>query len=263
MNSLKVTLIQTDPAWRNIPENIGRLDSLIEEISEPSDLIILPEMFSTGFTMEPQGLAETMTGPTVLQMTRWSKKAGADICGSIIIEEGGRYYNRLIWAKPDGAVLTYDKRHLFRMSGEHEVYTAGDKLCTIDICGWKVRPLICYDLRFPVWSRNAGNAYDLLIVVANWPEKRAEHWKTLLRARAIENQCYAIGVNRVGVDGNHIAYSGNSAVIDFTGTTLWEKSHAACIQTVELSLDKLHAWREEFPAWRDADDFRIMEEAKS
>lgn len=257
MSNLKVTLIQTELAWRNVPENVARFDSRIKQINEPTDLIVLPEMFSTGFTMEPEALAETMSGQTVMQLIRWAKDVQTDICGSVIIEEDGKYYNRLIWVKPDGTVATYDKRHLFRMSGEHEIYAAGNKLCTIDILGWKVRPFICYDLRFPVWTRNTGNVYDLMIVVANWPEKRAAHWKTLLRARAIENQCYAIGVNRVGMDGNGIAYSGDSAVIDFAGDMLWEKRNSECVKTVELSMEKLRACREDFPSWKDADDFQM------
>ncbi len=258
MGSLKVTLIQTELYWRNITENIARFDTLIKGIAGPTDLIVLPEMFTTGFTMQPQGFAEAMSGPSVSELKHWSRDVRADICGSLIIEENGGYYNRMVWAKPDGSVLTYDKRHLFRMSGEHHVYQEGNALCTVDVGGWKARPFICYDLRFPAWTRNTGNGYDLMIVVANWPAKRASHWKTLLRARAIENQCYVVAVNRVGSDGNGVAYSGDSAVIDYAGETLWEKSNDADVQTVELSLEKLRAWREEFPAWKDADRFQML-----
>ena len=218
MQNLIITYIQTELVWENVQANLEMLDNKIEAIENPTDLILLPEMFSTGFSMNPAKFAETMQGSAVTWMMKKAAEKSAVITGSLMIEEGGRYFNRLVWAKPDGRMLTYDKKHLFRMTGEEKVYRAGTHQLTVELKGWRIRPFICYDLRFPVWMRNSQNPYDLAIVVANWPAAREVQWQTLLRARAIENQSYVIGVNRVGVDGNEIEYNGYSCVIDYQGT---------------------------------------------
>lgn len=257
MQDLNVTIIQTDLAWHDAAKNCSRLDGIIRSLSEPTDLVLLPEMFSTGFTMEPAACAEGMDGIAVKRLRGWAREKEADVAGSVAVSEEGRFYNRLVWARPGGGVIAYDKRHLFRMAGEEKVYTAGGARPVIELNGWKIRPFICYDLRFPVWSRNRNLEYDIAVYVANWPEKRAAHWKALLRARAIENQCYVIGVNRIGVDGNGVSYCGDSAVIDFAGNTLFEKGNGECAATIALSFEDLAAYRRAFPAWKDADDFTL------
>jgi omega-amidase len=257
MQNLKITLIQTDISWHNKVANIERFNELIKHHGKGSDLIILPEMFTTGFTMKPMEYAENMDGPAVIQMSGWSDEINADIAGSMIIKEEDKFLNRLVWTKPGGKILFYDKRHLFRMAGEEKVYNSGNKNLTVELKGWKLRPFICYDLRFPVWSRNKNLEYDVAVYSANWPEKRSRHWKSLLRARAIENQCYVIGVNRIGIDGGGISYSGDSTVIDFEGNILFEKSHKECVYTIELSFAELQKYRDSFPAWKDADEFSI------
>ncbi|HOT43843.1 MAG TPA: amidohydrolase [Spirochaetota bacterium] len=255
MRDLNVTIIQTDLAWHDAETNCTRLDGVIRSIAGPTDLVLLPEMFSTGFTMEPAACAEGMDGIAVKRLLEWAREKNADAAGSVAVREEGRFYNRLVWARPGGSVITYDKRHLFRMAGEEKVYTAGGARPVIELNGWKIRPFICYDLRFPVWSRNRNLEYDIAVYVANWPEKRAAHWRALLRARAIENQCYVIGVNRIGADGNGVSYCGDSAVIDFTGNTLFEKGNGECAATVALSFGVLADYRRAFPAWKDADEF--------
>ncbi|MBP7737243.1 MAG: amidohydrolase [Spirochaetes bacterium] len=257
MQDLNVTIIQADLAWHDASANCASFDRIIRGLSEPTDLVLLPEMFSTGFTMDPASCAEEMGGITVMRLAEWARDKDADIAGSVAIKERGRYYNRLLWARPGGTVITYDKRHLFRMAGEDKVYTAGSAKTVIELNGWKIRPFICYDLRFPVWSRNKGLEYDIAVYVANWPERRAPHWRALLRARAIENQCYVIGVNRVGMDGNGVSYCGDSAVIDYLGNTLFEKGNEQCAATVSLSFDDLAEYRRAFPAWKDADEFTL------
>ena len=253
MQDLKITLIQSDLAWENIDSNLTEFDAKIDSIEQDTHLIILPEMFSTGFSMNAAVLAQDMDDSAVKWIQKKSKKVHADIVGSIIIKYEGKFYNRLVWAKPDGNLLTYDKRHLFRMAGEEKVYSAGSKHITAELNGWKIRPFICYDLRFPAWTRNMKNQYDTAIFIANWPERRAEHWKVLLQARAIENQCYVIGVNRVGSDGNGQNYSGDSSIIDPWGTVVFQKSNQPCIHTAELSYDVIKTSRKEFPVWMDAD----------
>jgi len=257
MKNLKVTLIQTNIEWHDIDVNLLHFKSLISDIKNKTDLIILPEMFTTGFTMTPAAIAEEMTGKTISAIKEWSRTSGADITGSIIIKENNRYYNRLIWSKPDGEIFTYDKRHLFRMGGEEKVYSPGDAHLTVDLHGWNIRPFICYDLRFPVWSRNSGLEYDLAIYSANWPARRDFHWETLLRARAIENQCYVAGVNRTGTDGSGVDYNGKSSVTDFYGKTMFMADEKESVQTVELSHEDLLSYRKSFPAWMDGDKFTI------
>lgn len=258
MRDLKVGLIQSDIAWHDVDANEIRFDALVASLREPMDLLLLPEMFTTGFTMDPASHAEGMDGRGVRSLKRWAREKNTAVAGSLAIREEGRYYNRFILAGPDGNLAIYDKRHLFRMAGEETVYTAGSGRALIDIQGWKIRPFICYDLRFPVWSRNGNPAYDIAVYVANWPEQRREHWRALLRARAIENQCYCIGVNRIGADGNGILHSGDSAVIDFRGETLFEAANEECCAVVDCSYDALAEYRGSFPVWKDADAFGLF-----
>jgi omega-amidase len=253
MQDLKVTLIQSELVWEDIDSNLHEFDARITAVKEDTHLIILPEMFSTGFSMSAAALAEDMDGSAVRWIQNKSRDIHADIVGSIIINDEGKFYNRLVWAKPQGDLLTYDKRHLFRMAGEEKIYSAGSKNITVELNGWKIRPFICYDLRFPVWTRNMKNQYDVAIFIANWPERRAEHWKALLQARAIENQCYVVGVNRIGTDGNGLAYSGDSSIIDPWGTVIFQKSSDPCTVTAQLSYDLLKRSRADFPVWMDAD----------
>ena len=253
MQDLTLTLIQTNLAWEDIDANLERFDAAIDAIDVPTDLIVLPEMFSTGFSMNAPDLAEKMEGKAVTWLRSKATQMDTVITGSLMIEEQKHYYNRLVWARPEGGLLTYDKRHLFRYAGEEKVYTAGSKPLTMELKGWRIRPFICYDLRFPIWTRNLGQAYDLAIFVANWPAKRAEHWRALLRARAIENQAYVAAVNRVGKDGKGYDHSGHSALIDPTGAVLFEKENQACTQTLHMEYQTLKDYREKFPAWMDAD----------
>jgi predicted amidohydrolase len=259
---IKVTVIQSDLHWENPEENCKMFGAQIGGLEEETDIIVLPEMFNTGFSMESEKLAETMDGETVAWMKTTAQKANAVIVGSLIIKEHDNYYNRLIWAQPDGDYYTYDKRHLFRMAEEHEHFSAGQKRLIVNYKGWRICPLICYDLRFPVWSRNvdeSGNtAYDCLIYIANWPEARKTPWSKLLEARAIENQSYVVGVNRVGKDGKDISYSGNSALIDPKGESIDSiQEKETVIQTINLSLDELNDFRAKFPVSLDADSFEI------
>ena len=253
MQDLTITLVQTELAWEDIDTNLERLNDTIDGIRTPGDVIVLPEMFSTGFSMHPQGLAEKMNGRSVNWLRNKAARIQKTITGSLMVEEEGRYFNRLVWVGPDGEMVTYDKKHLFRYAGEEKVYTAGRRQVTISIKGWRVRPFICYDLRFPIWTRNIDKAYDLAIFVANWPARRAMAWRTLLRARAIENQAYVAGVNRVGMDGNGFAYSGHSALIDPTGQVLFEQEQTSCAPTLKLEYKVLAEYRAQFPAWMDAD----------
>ncbi len=253
MSDLRVTLIQVDPAWEAIAANLAMFAAKIDSLDQPTDLIVLPEMFSTGFSMQAARLAETMDGRAVNWLRRMARQKNADITGSLIIEENGHYYNRLIWAHADGRVSTYDKRHLFRYAGEDKVFSAGQRALTVTLKGWRIRPFICYDLRFPVWTRNLGLVYDMALFVANWPATRAHHWQVLLRARAIENQAYVIGANRIGTDGNRLYYDGRSSVIAPDGDPLYENEQAAAMPTLTLLRSKLEEYRRAFPAWMDAD----------
>ncbi len=253
MRDLTVTVIQTNLIWEDPGSNLAMFSEKISSFKEAPDLVVLPEMFTTGFTMNPAGFAEKMEGPTVDWMLQTASEGKFHLIGSIAIREEGQYYNRLVWAFPDGDLLTYDKRHLFRMAGEEKVYTPGNSHVTARAYGWMVRPFICYDLRFPLWCRNHGNEYDIALFVANWPERRASHWKTLLEARAIENQSYVIGCNRTGFDGNGIAYSGDSCIIDPLGRIIIRETEAEGIITAHLSCAELASYREKFPVWKDAD----------
>lgn len=253
MQDLTVTLVQTELVWEDIPANLALFDSWFEALPDETDLVVLPEMFTTGYSMNASALAQEMDGPAVAWMREASGRKQTDVVGSMIIRDGGHYLNRLIWARPDGALLCYDKRHLFRMAGEEKVYAAGTKLLTVALRGWKIRPFVCYDLRFPVWMRNFDNAYDAAVIVANWPAARSAHWRKLLAARAIENQAYVIGVNRVGTDGDGRIFNGGSAVIDPGGEALIQTNRTPGTRTVRLSAGVITACRDSFPAWMDAD----------
>ena len=254
MQDLKVTLIQSELAWEDIDSNLAEFNYRIDAIEEDTHLIVLPEMFSTGFTMNAAALAQDMNGSGVKWIKAKSAEKNIDIVGSFIADDSGKFFNRLVWAKPNGEIFVYDKKHLFRMAGEEKIYSAGSKNIIVELNGWKIRPFICYDLRFPAWTRNIANQFDAAIFIANWPERRSAHWKALLQARAIENQCYIIGVNRVGIDGNGLSYSGDSSIIDPWGTIIFQKSTQACIYTGDLSYDILQQSRESFPVWKDADN---------
>jgi predicted amidohydrolase len=239
------------------------LEEKISSIKERPQVVVLPEMFSTGFSMKPEQLAEKMEGPTI----QWMKKIAAEkkiiLTGSVIIEEAGAYFNRLLWMLPNGQYGQYDKRHLFAFAGEDQHFAGGTQRLIASVNGWKVNLLVCYDLRFPAWARqqfdrDQGFEYDVLIYVANWPERRSTAWKTLLQARAIENQCYVIGVNRVGKDGNDIYYSGDSMVIDPLGEILYQKAQEEDVFTITLDKEHLQQVREKFPFWKDADSFEIF-----
>jgi predicted amidohydrolase len=257
MQDLNVTLIQTELDWENIPANLSRFEKLVQRIEADTDLIVLPEMFSTGFSMNADRLAETMQGDSPAWMRAASEKLHTDMVASIMIREDDRFYNRLLWAKPEGELIVYDKRHLFRMTGEHDVYTSGDQNVLAELKGWKIRPFICYDLRFPAWTRNKDKRFDLALFIANWPAARSKHWKILLQARAIENQVYVVGVNRIGADGNGVYHSGDSSVIDPIGNILFQTGHSGCIRTVRLDGDVLQDYRRRFPAWKDGDRFEL------
>lgn len=259
MQDLIVTIIQSELVWEDTRANLAMFEQKIDAIEEDTHLIVLPEMFTTGFSMNPQSLAQKMDDTTVAWIRKTSADNHADVTASVIIEENGRYFNRLLWAKPDGQLLTYDKRHLFRMLGEEKVYSAGKKPLTVKLNGWKLRPFICYDLRFPVFIRNLDNQYDVAVFIANWPEKRSSHWKTLLQARAIENQCYVIGVNRVGTDGNDLTYSGDSSIIDPMGTILFSEAYNQVTKTIRLTRAFLETTRSAFPVWKDADKDLVKE----
>ncbi len=270
MEDLKITIIQANLHWENKIKNLEMFAQKINSITEHTDIIVLPEMFTTGFSMKPHEFAESMTGPTIIWLKEQAVKKKCVITGSFICEENGNYFNRLVWASADGNCDTYDKRHLFRMANEDNYYTAGNEKIIVELKGWKICPLVCYDLRFPVWSRNTNTSerptdkenviyeYDILIYVANWPEVRSYPWKTLLLARAIENQCYVVGLNRVGDDGNKIYHSGDSAVINAKGISVSKtKAHEESVETVTLNYEELASFRKSFPAMLDADEFQI------
>jgi omega-amidase len=274
MSTLTITTIQSNLFWEDKAANLQMFEQKIKSITDKTEIVVLPEMFSTGFSMQPKLFAETMSGETMEWMKRVSNENGIVLTGSIIIEEEGNYYNRLIWMLPNGQFGYYDKRHLFAYGEEDKYYTPGNKRLIASVKGWKINLQVCYDLRFPVWSRNRvfGSAqtpvqntstplsaeYDVLIYVANWPEKRSHAWKTLLCARAIENQCYVVGVNRVGDDGKNIHYSGNSLVIDPMGQVLYHMADEEDINTIILTKEKLEEVRNKFPFLNDADEFTIL-----
>lgn len=269
MSTLTISVIQTHLHWEDKAANLQMLGKKIMGIAAKTELVVLPEMFSTGFSMRPEELAETMDGETLQWMQRIAAQKKVILTGSVIIKEGAHYYNRLIWMLPNGQYGVYDKRHRFAYAGEDDHYTAGSKRLIASVKGWKINLLVCYDLRFPVWARQSpprlrekesGSEleYDVLIYVANWPERRIHAWKTLLQARAIENQCYVVGANRVGDDGNNIHYSGDSMIIDPLGEVVYTKKDEEDIYTITLEKTQLDSVREKFPFWKDADDFMIL-----
>lgn len=267
MSSISVTLIQTLLQWEQKEANLQQLEQKINSLQQPTHVIVLPEMFNTGFSMRPDVLAEDMNGPTVEWMKRIAAGKRVILTGSFMAKEPKeenpdtfRYFNRLVWMLPNGQYGVYDKRHLFAYAGEDKHYTPGNKRLVASVNGWRFHLQVCYDLRFPVWARQQSAAepeYDVLIYVANWPERRKQAWRTLLQARAIENQCYVVGVNRVGADGNEIYHSGNSMVVDPMGDLLYEKEHEEDVRTITLSKEHLLDVRSKLPFLKDADDFLI------
>jgi omega-amidase len=260
MSTLTFTLLQQPLVWEDKTANIQHFDSIIQQLQQHTEVVVLPEMFSTGFSMRPELLAETMDGPTVGWMRDTAAEKKIILTGSVIIEENGHYHNRLIWMLPNGEYGYYDKKHCFGYAGEDKHYTPGNKRLIASVKGWRINLQICYDLRFPVWARQQqhdGPEYDVLLYVANWPERRNYAWKTLLQARAIENQCYVIGVNRVGRDGNDIYHSGDSMVVDAMGTVLYDKPHGDDVFTITLDKQSLEDTRSKLPFLKDADPFTI------
>lgn len=263
MQDLKITLIQSDIHWEDIGANLAMFEEKIWRIDGQTDVIVLPEMFNTGFTMAAPRLAELMNMQTTKWMRQMADQTGALVIGSFIAKVRNRYYNRLLWMEPGDRSRTYDKRHLFRMADEHRTFTAGESLLIATWKGWRICPQVCYDLRFPVWSRNRFDlttrrlAYDLLIYVANWPAARIKAWNILLKARAIENLCYAAGVNRVGLDGNGIEYNGFSSIVNPKGDDIFALEDVEALKTIELNANSLQAFRDKFPAYMDADEFTI------
>lgn len=266
MQDLRITLIQSDLHWEDIEANLSMFEEKIWQINGGTDVIVLPEMFTTGFSMAAPKMAEHMNMRTFKWMKQMADQTGALILGSFICTVHERYYNRLLWMEPGGNFKTYDKRHLFRMDNEHKTYSPGESLLIGTWKGWKICPLICYDLRFPVWSRNRMDrnthklSYDVAIYVANWPITRIEVWNTLLKARAIENLSYVVGVNRTGQDPNGTEYNGSSAIISPKGENIFSIEGVETIRTLELNAHALQAFRDRFPTYLDADDFTIENE---
>lgn len=262
ISPIKIALVQTDLYWKDKTANMAMLEEKIRGIDREVDLIVLPEMFSTGFTMDAKEVAEPMNLHTSKWMKQMALQTQAVVTGSVIINDKGRYFNRLMWVGPDGIIDWYDKRHLFRMANEDEYYKMGKERKVFQLKGWNIMPQVCYDLRFPVWSRNRVNEgnfeYDMIFYVANWPSPRIGAWDTLLKARGVENLSYAIGVNRIGEDGNSVPYSGHSGAYDFKGETLTFSADKEEILFVELDFESLQQYREKFPAWMDADRFDLM-----
>ncbi len=269
MSTLTITTIQSTLHWENKKANLSMFAEKIKGISEKTELVILPEMFSTGFTMEAEKFAEPMDGESVNWMREMAAMKKVILMGSLIISDsepaagGMRYYNRLIWMLPNGEYGIYDKRHLFAYAGEDKNFTPGSRRLIASVKGWKINLIVCYDLRFPVWARQSikdeSLEYDALICVANWPNRRAQAWRTLLQARAIENQSFVVGVNRVGQDGNGHQYAGDSMVIDPLGEILYHKENIEDVFTITLNKEKLTEVRSKLPFWKDADPFIISE----
>ncbi len=271
MADLNISIVQANLVWEDPAANRLMLEQMLNTLPAHAEVVFLPEMFSTGFSMQPERLAEPMDGPTINWMTQQARQRRIILCGSLIIEEEGLYYNRLIWMLPTGQYGTYNKRHLFSYAHEEEHYTAGDSRLIASVKGWKLNLQICYDLRFPTWARQQQQPseshnghtelepeYDVLVYVANWPERRSFAWKSLLTARAIENQCYTIGVNRVGDDGNGVYHSGDSSIIDPLGATVCTNQGEAAVHTYTLSRSHLTEVRRQFRFLNDADQFMIV-----
>ena len=264
MSSLSITTVQANLHWEDKAANLAMLEDRIDSIQARTEIVVLPEMFNTGFSMHVQQLAEPMEGSTMAWMKRIVMEKKIILTGSMIIEDNGNYFNRLIWMLPDGKYGSYDKRHRFGYAGEDQYFTAGNRRLIASVKGWKINLQVCYDLRFPVWVRQqiipgdgAAPEYDLIIYVANWPQRRSHAWKSLLTARAIENQCYVAGVNRTGNDGNGIYHSGDSMIIDPLGEIIYHAREKEENLTAVLQKQHLDAVRTSFPFWKDADHFLI------
>jgi len=258
MKNLNISIIQTELAWEDKQANLNHFETCLQQVPDDSNLVVLPEMFTTGFSMSPKYFAEKMSGESVEWMRKQAISLKKTIVGSLIVEENKQYYNRLIWMQPDGKLQHYNKRHCFRYADEHLHYTGGDKELIVELEGWKFACYICYDLRFPVWSRNTNLKYDVALYIANWPATRSEHWKTLLKARAIENQAYTIGVNRIGKDGKGFDHSGDSVVLNGQGEQISNtEPNQFSVETITLNANKLVEYRKRFPAWMDTDEFNI------
>lgn len=256
MENLRVSLVQCDISWENRKENLRLTEKRLAALAGTTDLVVLPEMFSTGFSMKSRELAENADGETVRFLRRAAREFGLAVTGSFIALDNEQYYNRGFFITPDGEIRFYDKRHLFLE--ERHYFSPGNRKLIVDYLGWKIRLLICYDLRFPVWSRNTNNEYDLLIYVASWPEVRIKVWQNLLIARALENVAYVCGVNRVGTDGNNARYTGESVIVDYKGQPVAATGTGQeTVITAVLDLTSLHRFREKFPVWQDADRFTL------
>lgn len=255
---MKVALVQAPLAWENIQENQMAFKKKLNEIAVGTELVVLPEMFTSGFTMHPERVSITMKDKFIEELISLCKSRNFALTGSVVIEEDKKYYNRMFFIYPTGEVYTYDKRHLFSLAGEEKVYTVGQERLIVEYKGWKICPLVCYDLRFPAFSRNVGEAYDLLLYVASWPDQRIYAWDSLIKARAIENMSYVVGVNRSGSDENDNIYSGHSQVLDTLGNYLVEPLVGEQIVYVELEKEKQDKLRHRFGFLRDADDFQLM-----
>ena len=253
---MKIALFQTSLAWENPEVNRTFIEKYFMSEEESFDIFVLPEMFSSGFTMNPEKIAETMNGKTISWMKSLALKKDCVICGSLVIEEKNDYYNRFIFVHPNGKMDFYDKRHLFSLAGEHEKYSKGIKKVIIDYKGWRICPQVCYDLRFPAFSRNHEN-YDLLLYVANWPKTRITAWDALLKARAIENMCYVVGVNRIGFDENNHQYIGHSQVLDELGNQILDADEKLGVFIVELDKNKMLENRNKLNFLNDKDEFEI------
>ncbi|WP_374164707.1 amidohydrolase [Arcticibacter sp. MXS-1] len=258
MSVLKITSFQAYLFWENVDKNLQNLALRLSAIREKTDLIVLPEMFNTSFTMNAALYAEEMEGKTMQWMHDQARRFDCVVSGSIAIKEDGNFFNRFVWMRADGTFNFYDKRHLFSPGKEDEIYSPGEEKLIVELNGWKIRPAICYDLRFPVWLRNLNGEYDLLLLVANWPEKRSAHWRTLITARAIENQAFVVGVNRVGHDGNEVYHSGDSMCIDPNGNTVYYKPGDEDLYTFSISLDEVTKVRRALPFLADADPFTLL-----
>lgn len=255
---MRISLIQTDIVWENKKENLRLVRRKLEALRGTTEVVVLPEMFSTGFSMSSKELAEPADGETLTSLKQWAAEFGLAIAGSYMASDKGRYYNRAFFLTPEGDEYYYDKRHLFRMGQESRHFSAGTHRLTFSYLGCNICLLVCYDLRFPVWSRNTDNGYDLLIYVASWPASRRQAWDILLRARAIENICYVCGVNRVGTDGHRLVYDGGSALYSFKGELLADiPDNTEDVVTASIDLPALHAFREKFPVWKDSDSFTL------
>lgn len=259
INNLKITIFQAYLFWENIDKNLQNISlRLSSGVKEKTDLIVLPEMFNTGFSMNAKELAEEMDGKTMTWMADSAARYDCVVTGSLIIKENNNYYNRMIWMLPTGEYQHYDKRHLFGMGEEDKTYTSGQDKIVVELKGWKIRLAVCYDLRFPVWLRNNDPSYDVLLIVASWPDKRIPHWKALIPARAIENRSYVVAVNRVGHDGKEVYHSGHSMCIDAFGNTVYYKPEDEDLYTFSINYDDLIKIRRDFPFLKDADQFKLI-----